>query len=96
MNLLSLLEKAKKENINQVFIFYKDENGDIDNICFQNNVFFRLEPNRKIRFLNPIRTVDKLNEIKQGKLKIVGMGRYGKKINFKKEYNYYSCIGRLG
>lgn len=99
MNLLDFLKQVKKHQLNQFFIYYKNEDGELRNICFQDNKFFKVERNKKVRFVNPLRAMDIFDEILEGKLKFVGIGKYMKKIDFIKDYNYYSCIDnnrRLG
>ena len=80
------LEYAKKRGINKVFVYFRDEDGEIKNICFQNDIFFRLEKNEQIRFLNPLVAMDTLVKIHNRELQLVGTGRYMPNVDFS---NYY-------
>lgn len=95
MDLLKLLKKLKKNNVNKTYVFYKNENGLLDNICYQNDVFFKVYEKDKVRFLNPIRVVDTLQEIQDGKLQLVGKGFYVIPVDFKKHYKKENLTWKL-
>lgn len=90
MCLQTFLLQAREKGINKVYFFYKDKDGSLKNICFQDNIFFQVKSNRSIRFLNPLRVMNTLEKVRSGEVKIVGRGYYPKKITEKEfEKNYF-------
>ncbi|MEN1970103.1 hypothetical protein WMZ97_18785 [Lentibacillus sp. N15] len=92
MNLQNLMDYVNQKEVNKFFIFYKDKEGKTDNICFQDYIFFRIEKNKKVRFLNPLRVADTLAKVKRRELTLVGAGHYVRAVNFDKQYNWKGKI----
>lgn len=82
MDLKTFLVSAHKRGIDKTYVFFKDESGVTKNICFQDGVFFTVNKDKTVRFLNPIVTMVTLKKIEKRKLKIMGSGQYVKKVNF--------------
>lgn len=85
--LKEFLECTKRKGINKVFVYFRDEDGEVKNICFQNNIFFSVL-NRKgeVRFLNPLKVMDTLVKIQNRELQLIGTGRYIQDVDFSKYY----------
>lgn len=88
MSLQSFLNHVNERGYNKFFIFFKDKDGNTDNICFQDNIFFSVNKNKKIRFLNPLRAIDELNEYEEKEKRIIGIGHYIQDVDFTKNYDW--------
>ena len=87
MALKTFLINAKIKGFNKRYVFFKDKDGTIKNICFQDGVFFTINSDKTVRFLNPILTMETLIKIQKRELKIVGSGMYVENVNFEHYQN---------
>ncbi len=83
MSLDDVLIHLREKEVDRVFVFYLNQEGETRNVIYQDGVFFRLL-NKKIKRFNPIVAYDELVEIQRGNYKILGVGKYGKKIKMTK------------
>lgn len=86
MSLRDLLVKLDDRQVNKAYVNYKDENGNMENVCYQDKIFFRVIDTEKVQFLNPLRVAETLQKIESKELKLMGSGTYLQPVDFKNHY----------
>lgn len=81
--LMEVLEN--REKYNKTFLYYKNSDGEINLIAFQNGLFFTLEEDGP-RLLNPILVGRVLEDLKRKQKTLIGIGQYGKEVNVFQNY----------
>ncbi len=83
MTLKELLLELKRTNTNKVFLFFKDEDGELKNVIYQDDCFYRLV-NGEARRFNPLLAYDAILRVQAGVYKPVGFGQYAQPLKIKK------------
>lgn len=79
-DILRTMEERKE---NQVMILYKDERGRLRNLIYQDLMFFETTGRHEYKMLgNPAVLREIINNMKSGKYKYIGKGKYSQPVKF--------------
>lgn len=79
-----VIKQMEERGENQFMLLYRDEEGNMKSLAYQNLMFFQPVAHKQYRILGkPSEILEIVDGLKSGKLKLVGKGYYSRPITFK-------------
>lgn len=83
MKASEIIRKMEERGENQVMILYRDDKGKIRSLAYQNLMFFEPIGHHEYKMLgNPAVLREIINNMKSGKYKYIGKGKYSQPVKF--------------
>ena len=79
-----VIRQMEERGENQLMILYRDEEGNMKSLAYQNLMFFQPVAHKQYRVLGkPSEILSIIEGLKSGRYKLVGKGYYSRPIEFK-------------
>lgn len=81
---VDVIRQMEERGENQFMLLYRDEEGNMKSLAYQNLMFFQPVAHKQYRVLGkPSEILSIIEGLKSGKYKLVGKGYYSRPIEFK-------------